>query len=204
MRLQLDAFTIAIVVIVLIIAANAVVNHSPRTIEMAAPIPPPAATAVPPVTAQQPAPFPTYDVVQAAFAAPYDDYIVTQGVHGQSYGHYAVDIAAGKGASIISPINGTVTQRYTDEWGNPTIVIENDYYQITMLHGFYTADIGTTVQLGQTVGTESNMGYTMDMFGRLCAGRDCGYHTHLNVYDKRLEANVNPLDWMGPTGVGGQ
>ena len=31
------------------------------------------------------------------------------------------------------------------------------------------------------------------MAGNLCAGRNCGYHTHLNVYDKRQAANINPL-----------
>lgn len=40
---------------------------------------------------------------------------------------------------------------------------------------------------------ESNIGYTLDMAGNLCAGRDCGYHTHLNVYDKRLGYNIDPL-----------
>jgi murein DD-endopeptidase MepM/ murein hydrolase activator NlpD len=132
-------------------------------------------------------------------AAPYEEYIVTQGLHGQSYGHLAIDIAAGKGATILSPINGVVTQRYIDQWGNPTIVIENDYYQVTMLHGLYTADVGTPLRLGQPVGIESNVGYTMDMFGRLCTNRDCGYHTHLNIFDKRLGTNVDPLSLIPPS-----
>ncbi len=130
-------------------------------------------------------------------SAPYTTYVLTQGPHGMSYGHYAIDIAAGKGEPILSPINGSVTQRYTDEWNNPIIVIENEIYQVTMYHGDYALNIGDAVQIGQQVGTESNHGYTMDMQGRLCAGRDCGYHTHLNIYDKRLGANINPLDVIG-------
>jgi hypothetical protein len=46
------------------------------------------------------------------------------------------------------------------------------------------------------VGTESNHGYTLDIYGNLCAGRDCGYHTHLNVYDRRVGYNVNPMDLL--------
>lgn len=210
MRLRIDPFTIAIGIIVAIIAVNAIVNQSPRTIEVISPLPAPALTpTIPPPEpgsepAIQPLPTPIYDVAQEAIIPPYDNYVLTQGVHGQSYGHNAIDIAAGKGATILSPINGVVTQHYTDQWGNPTLVIENDYYQITMLHGNYTAQIGAPVRLGQSVGTESNMGYTMDMLGRLCTNRDCGYHTHLNVYDKRISGNVNPLEVINIAGVGGQ
>ena len=31
------------------------------------------------------------------------------------------------------------------------------------------------------------------MQGNPCRQRQCGYHTHLNVYDKRVQANINPL-----------
>lgn len=131
------------------------------------------------------------------FAAPYDHYLITQGPHGFSYGHMAIDIAAGKGAEIKSPINGVVTALYIDEWGNPTLVIENDTYQVTLLHGKYTVQVGDEVQIGHVVGKESNQGFTTDLSGRSCWNRDCGYHTHLNVFDKRLGANVNPLDLIG-------
>jgi hypothetical protein len=47
------------------------------------------------------------------------------------------------------------------------------------------------------VGVESNLGYTTDMAGVPCWGRDCGYHTHLNVFDKRIGGNVNPLELLG-------
>jgi murein DD-endopeptidase MepM/ murein hydrolase activator NlpD len=106
----------------------------------------------------------------------------------------AIDIAAGKGATVRSPINGSVTELYVDQYGNPTLVIENEYYQVTMLHGDYTVNPGDPVTEGQPVGTESNHGYTTDMQGNLCRGRNCGYHTHLNVFDKRTGTNVNPLD----------
>ena len=130
-----------------------------------------------------------------AVASPYDDYVLTQGLHGDSYGHMAIDLASGKGSKIHSPINGVITGRYTDEYGNPTLVIENDFYQVTLLHGEYTAEVGDQVLLGQVVGKESNQGYTADSYGRLCRGRKkCGYHTHLNIFDKRLQSNVNPLD----------
>jgi len=129
-----------------------------------------------------------------AFAAPYKKYTITQGLHGFSYGHAAIDIAAGQGAKILSPINGEVTALYVDQYGNPTLVIENDIYRVTMMHGEYTVNVGDQVKLGQKVGRESNLGYTTDMSGQLCAGRNCGYHTHLNVFDKRIGDNVDPLE----------
>lgn len=135
-----------------------------------------------------------------AFAAPYSDYVITQGVHGASYGQMAVDLAAGKGAAILSPINGTVTGVYIDGYGNPTLTIENELFIVKMLHGDYTAREGELLRIGDPVGFESNRGYTTDMRGVPCAGRrdPCGYHTHLNVYSKTLETNVNPLELLGP------
>lgn len=130
----------------------------------------------------------------AAIAAPYPDYVITQGPHGTAYGHYAIDLTAGKGATIYSPINGQVTLLYTDQYGNPTLIIENTYYQVTLMHGDYTVSVGQMVALGDPVGQESNHGYTLDWLGRLCTNRDCGYHTHLNIFDKRLGSNVNPLE----------
>lgn len=131
---------------------------------------------------------------QKKFIAPYKEYILTQGLHGFSYGHMAIDLAAGKGAKIRSPINGHVAELYVDEYGNPTIVIENDNYRVTMLHGVYSVELGQILEIGDKIGTESNLGYTLDMYGNRCTNRDCGYHTHLNVFDKNLNTNVNPLD----------
>ena len=129
-----------------------------------------------------------------AISAPYGQYIITQGIHGQSYGHMAIDIAAGKGEPIKSPIDGIVSNYFIDGIGNPTLVIENDYYQVTMLHGNFSVEIGDVLTMGDQVGTEGNLGNTRDMQGRSCRNRDCGYHTHLNVFDKQANSNINPLD----------
>jgi len=129
-----------------------------------------------------------------AVAAPYEEYILTQGLHGYSYGHAAIDLTAGEGAPVLSPIYGEVADLYTDEWGNPNLVIENERYRVSLLHGSYTGSIGQSVYLGEVVGYESNQGYTVDYLGQPCAGRDCGYHTHLNIFDKQLGQNINPLD----------
>ena len=126
-------------------------------------------------------------------SAPYNKYTITQGLHGFSYGHLAVDLAAGKGKPIKSPIYGVVTEKFTDRYGNPTLVIENEVYRITLLHGKYSVEVGQQLKLGQVVGKESNKGYTTDMQGIPCRQRQCGYHTHLNIFDKRVGANVNPL-----------
>jgi len=130
---------------------------------------------------------------ESIFIAPYDDYVITQGLHGFSYGHMAVDLAAGKGIDIKSPINGMVTANYSDYLGNTTLVIENGVFEVTLLHGNYDVKIGDVLTAGQVVGTESNLGNTTDMQGISCRGRECGYHTHLNVYHKLKEKNVNPL-----------
>jgi murein DD-endopeptidase MepM/ murein hydrolase activator NlpD len=132
-----------------------------------------------------------------AIAAPYPHFFVTQGPHGFDYGHMAIDISAGKGAPILSPINGVVAKLFIDEWGNPSLVLENERYLVEILHGLYSVHPGDQVTLGQPIGEESNQGNTVDELGRSCRGRDCGYHTHINVYDKQLGANVNPLLLFG-------
>lgn len=129
-----------------------------------------------------------------AISYPYDDYWITQGPHGYSYGHIAIDLAAGKGSPIKSPIHGKVTANYVDQYGNTTLIIENEVYAVTLLHGNYSVAVGQEVTLGDVVGSEGNNGYTTDMNGRSCRNRDCGYHSHLNVYNKQTLANVNPLD----------
>lgn len=128
---------------------------------------------------------------------PYDSYVLTQGPHGASYGHQAIDLAAGKNSIIKSPINGEVSALFVDEYGNPTLIIENEKYIITMLHGKYSVRVGDKLLIGQPVGKESNLGYTTDMQGRSCKNRNCGYHTHLNIFDKELNSNVNPLNVLG-------
>ncbi|UCD40870.1 MAG: hypothetical protein JSV69_09755 [Chloroflexota bacterium] len=136
---------------------------------------------------------PSAGIDPSIVVSPYEKYTLTQGLHGSSYGHMAIDIAAGKNAIIKSPIQGYVADLYTDQWGNPTLVIENDVYRVTMLHGKYKVAVGDQLELGQMVGRESNLGYTKDYAGRSCKNRDCGYHTHLNIFDKRIGSNINPL-----------
>jgi hypothetical protein len=130
---------------------------------------------------------------QEEIAAPYAQYVLTQGLHGFSYGHLAIDISAGQGAAVLSPIHGVVTELYVDDLGNTTLVIENEIYRVELLHGLYSVALGDRVALGQPIGTESNQGNTYDSAGRSCRGRDCGYHTHLNIYDKRIGANLDPM-----------
>lgn len=143
----------------------------------------------------QPTTAPTPDL--DAFSAPYTSYTLTQGLHGYDYGHLAIDLSAGEGAMILSPIPGDVTNLYTDEWGNPALTLENEIYQVTLLHGRYIVTVGQTVAVGDPIGYESNLGWTTDMAGNPCWGRSgCGYHTHLNVFDKRLGENINPLDLL--------
>lgn len=151
---------------------------------------PPPITATPPPEPPAPDPF--------AIRAPYDEYILTQGPHGQSYGHLAIDLTAGKGAPILSPINGVVSSRYIDQYGNTTLILDNEVWQVLMFHGDYIVEVGQTVQIGEVVGYESNHGYTVDWRGQSCRNRDCGYHTHLNIFDKRIGQNVNPLDVISP------
>jgi hypothetical protein len=91
-----------------------------------------------------------------------------------------------------------VSDLFVDGLGNPTIVIENEIYRVIMMHGIYNVRAGEHLQAGQPVGSESNLGNTTDMQGRSCRNRDCGYHTHLNVYDKRIAANINPLTLLEP------
>ena len=146
----------------------------------------------PPVQAES---VPDYD--SDIIVAPYESFIVTQGPHGFDYGHMAVDISAGKGVTIRSSINGTVTNLYIDDWGNPSLVLENEHYIVELLHGKFTVQIGDRVELGQSIGRESNLGNIADVNGRPCQQFDCGYHTHINVYDKQLGTNVNPLDLFG-------
>lgn len=134
------------------------------------------------------------EVIESRIAAPYEQYVLTQGLHGYSYGHMAIDLSAGKGTVIKSPVDGHVAERYVDQYGNPTLVIENDYFRITMLHGKYKVEVGDRVRIGQMVGRESNLGFTTDIWGRSCRNRDCGYHTHLNIFDKRTGSNINPLE----------
>jgi len=198
--------TIAGIAVLLIFALSLFRGFSSRVAADAAPIPdsPGAvaatATAAAALQATQaaatPEAPPAVDVAwNEATSLPYDTYFLTQGLHGESYGHLAVDIAAGNGSTIKSIINGTVTGTGYDQWANTYIQIENDFYTVLYMHGVYSLAVGDTVTVGQPIGTESNIGYTLDSYGNVCGytGRDCGYHTHLNIFDKRLGVNIDPL-----------
>ena len=116
------------------------------------------------LTTPVPGPVATPDVSWSLITAPpYDEYFLTQGLHGESYGHLAIDIAAGNGSVIKSIINGTVTATGYDQWGNTFIQIDNDVYTVLYLHGAYSLVAGDAVTAGQPIGTESNIGYTLDL-----------------------------------------
>ncbi len=209
MRKKPDAMTLVGLAVLLIFAAGIFRNSTTRVAADAVPeTPNPAAIAAAATEAAaaqaglpETAP-PAEDPAAAdalarntAVSVPYDTYFLTQGLHGESYGHLAIDIAAGNGSTIYSIINGTVTGTGYDQWNNTYIQIENDVYTVLYMHGVYGLAVGDAVTAGQVIGTESNIGYTLDSYGNVCGytGRDCGYHTHLNVFDKRLGLNIDPL-----------
>lgn len=129
---------------------------------------------------------------------PYDDYVLTQGTHGKAYGHAAIDLAAGRGAPILSPISGQVTFNGFDFYGNPQLTIENEVWQVILLHGDFYPQEDEWVGIGQQIGAESNKGNTVDIYGQSCRRRRCGYHTHMNVFDKRIEQNANLIKLLNP------
>lgn len=129
---------------------------------------------------------------------PYDSYTLTQGPHGFTYGDAAIDLTAGNGAAILSPIYGVVTKNGYDEWGNTALIIENDQWQVKLLHGDYFPKEGDWVTFGHVVGKESNHGNTEDIYGVSCKGRNCGYHTHLNVFDKSSGKNADLMELLHP------
>lgn len=215
MRKKPDAMTLVGLAVLLIFAAGIFRNSATRVAADAQPeTPDPAAIAAAATTAAEaqaalpevavPAEDPAAADALArntAISMPYDTYFLTQGLHGQSYGHLAIDIAAGNGSTIYAIINGTVTGTGYDQWNNTFIQIENDFYTVLYLHGVYGLAVGDAVSAGQVIGTESNIGYTLDSYGNVCGytGRDCGYHTHLNVFDKRLGLNIDPLTLIPAT-----
>ena len=215
MRKKPDAMTLVGLAVLLIFAAGIFRNSTTRVAADAVPeTPNPAAIAAAATEAAaaqaglpETAP-PAEDAAAAdalarntAISVPYDTYFLTQGLHGESYGHLAIDIAAGNGSTIYSIINGTVTGTGYDQWNNTYIQIENDVYTVLYMHGVYGLAVGDVVTAGQVIGTESNIGYTLDSYGNVCGytGRDCGYHTHLNVFDKRLGLNIDPLTLIPAT-----
>ncbi|MHB0988035.1 MAG: M23 family metallopeptidase [Bellilinea sp.] len=156
------------------------------------PTPLPTAVELPPVVNEDPPDRPE-DI-----RLPYDDYILTQRTHGAAYGDAAIDLAAGPGMDILSPISGQVTRNGFDMYGNSILIIENEVWQVKLLHGaFYPAE-GDWVGMGNPIGIESNLGYTYDIYGRSCWRRSCGFHTHMNVVDRRTGQNADLMKLLDP------
>lgn len=164
----------------------------PEPVEAPATDAPAAAVEPPPVVEEDPIDRPE-DI-----RLPYDSYVLTQGTHGASYGDAAIDLAAGRGADILSPITGQIILNSRDIYGNTILVIENEVWTVKLLHGEYYPDEGEWVGLGQMIGSESNIGYTIDSNGVSCRGRRCGYHTHMNVVDRRTGKNANLIKLLHP------
>ncbi len=156
------------------------------------PTPLPTAIELPPVVEEDPPDRPE-DI-----RLPYDDYVLTQKTHGAAYGDAAIDISAGPGMDILSPISGQVIRNDFDIYGNSILIIENEVWQVKLLHGaFYPAE-GDWVGIGNPIGAESNIGYTYDIYGRSCWRRSCGFHTHMNVVDRRTGQNADLMKLLNP------
>lgn len=103
-----------------------------------------------------------------------------------------VDVTAGAGATIYSPISGAVSCWF-DASNDPVLQIENDQYKVLLLHGEYSVCGNGTVNRGDPVGRESNLG------NAVIAG---SYHTHVEVCEfkdgKCVEVNPIDLGLIGP------
>lgn len=125
----------------------------------------------------------------------YEYAVLTQGPHGRSYGHNAADVTGGAGTPLHSPITGEITGNYIDGLNNTVLVIENECWTITLMHGDWHAEVGDQVQRGDLIGWEDNNGNTWSN-GQPCYGRDgCGDHTHINIFSKSLARNADPLQF---------
>lgn len=126
---------------------------------------------------------------------------ISQNLHGANYGHKAYDIVCGgnSNAPLFSPLEGKVTAKYLDGYGNTVLVIENEQSEVTLLHGYYSVEVGDQIETGGHIGYQANFGNTWSQ-GEYCGtGSGCGQHTHINVYDKGEGSNVNPLNLIKQT-----
>lgn len=112
--------------------------------------------------------------------SPYKEAWLTQGIHGCDYGHAAIDMVAVGDTTIYAPITGCVTRNGYDGVGNTVWVIENEQYQVTLLHGVYNVYPPECVKRGFPIGVEAGI------------GRSTKPHAHMNVYDEICGCNVNP------------
>ena len=132
---------------------------------------------------------------------PDDNFIISQEVHGESYGHLAVDLSAGRGYPILAVSDGYITGggidtngvALLDQWGNTYAELSagNIYFQF--LHGDFIVRVGQTVRQGEIIGYESNRGITYDENHKECQGStDCGSHTHWAAFDAVTGAPIYP------------
>lgn len=115
------------------------------------------------------------------------------GLHGCFVGlngsHWVgVDITAGLGTTIYAPINGLVTNIYTDGVSNTIIVFDNPEFMAVLLHGNYDgAKQGQPVTRGSSVvGVEASK------------GNSTGPHSHYQLYDKLAGGWVDPFAFFDP------
>lgn len=135
---------------------------------------------------------------ESEVAWPYEKYTVSQEEHGGSYGHAAIDITAGAGATVLAPICGEV-KIYIDGVGNTAIDINNRNYRATLLHDdFFQALDGQWVEVGTPIGTEGNNGNVRCGDGLHPSssrfGPNCGHHSHWNMFVKPLGMSVYPTN----------
>lgn len=122
------------------------------------------------------------------------DYQITQGLHDRQYGA-AIDVKAGAGSTVYSSINGLVIRNHPNGEGTTTLIIRNSMYQLKLMHGNYTVNVGDMITAGQPVGTESNLGNVKDGYGKKCVpGTDCGNHTHINIVKLDKDVSIDPTN----------
>ena len=116
-------------------------------------------------------------------------YTITDSCHPDGWGDFvggysstcAIDLSAGCGASIISPISGDMVA-YADDGlgiGNTAAIIKGSRYTAFLLHGDYVAS--GPIQQGGLIGYEASH------------GNSSGCHTHISIFDHIEKKWVNPL-----------
>ena len=114
---------------------------------------------------------------------------ITDGCHPDGWGDFvggypstcAIDLSAGCGASIISPISGDMVA-YADDGlriGNTAAIIKGSRYTAFLLHGDYVAS--GPIQQGGLIGHEASHGNSF------------GCHTHISIFDHIEKKWVNPI-----------
>lgn len=116
-----------------------------------------------------------------------------QQLHGLT-GWQGVDITAGCGSPIYAPFSGTVTYvgldgyNHVDDrgvvWEQATMLTiqGNNDLELTLLHGDYSAQIGSEIATGQQIGKEASHGWST------------GCHSHVIL--KQNGQTLNFLDWQ--------